>query len=285
MSKKIIIGTANFNEYYGLRKNIISKNQINDLCNYAFKKKIYHLDTSSAYKNSNKIIKKLNKKLIINTKVLPDKNWIKFDYCLKKITKLKENLGNKKIETLYLHDESLIYKNYFTKIYFNLIQLKGDGHFKKIGISIYNFDTINFFIKKFKFDVVQCPFNIFDQRLIRKNYYKILNKNKIEIHARSVFLQGLLLNSFNFKNKQFKKLQSKILNLKNYANLNNINVLDLCMSFVNSHKINKFVIGFNDLKNLKEVLNYKKTKMLNYNQFYLSEKKLIDPRYWNYEKN
>jgi len=285
MSKKIIIGTANFNKYYGISKNRITKNQINALCNYAYRKKIYYMDTSSEYRNSNKIIKKLNSKVIINTKILPDKNWVKFNYCLKKIIKLKKNLGNKKIMTIYLHDESLIYKNYFAKIYENLIQLKKNGHYKKIGISIYNFETINFFIEKYKFDVVQCPFNILDQRLVRQNYYKILRKKKIEIHVRSIFLQGLLLNDFNFKDRKFRKLQEKILFLKNYANLKNINVLDLCMSFINSHKINKFVIGFNDLKNFKEVLNYKKINMINFMQFYLPEKKLIDPRYWNYEKN
>ena len=284
MSKKIIIGTANFNKYYGIRKNKINKNQINALCNYAYRKKIYYMDTSSEYRNSNKIIKKLNSKVIINTKILPDKNWIKFNYCLKKIIKLKKNLGNKKIITIYLHDESLIYKNYFTKIYKNLIQLKKNGYYKKIGISIYNFETINFFIEKYKFDVIQCPFNIIDQRLVRQNYYKILKKKKIEIHVRSIFLQGLLLNDFNFKDRKFRKLQEKIVLLKDYANLKNINVLDLCMSFINFHKINKFVIGFNDLKNFKEVLNYKKVNIINFMQFYLPEKKLIDPRYWNYEK-
>ena len=170
MLKKIIIGTANFNKYYGISKNRISKNQINALCNYAYKKKIFYMDTSSEYKASNKIIKTLNRNFIINTKILPDKNWVRFDFCLKKIIKLKKNLGNKEIMTIYLHDESIIFKKYFTKVYKNLVQLKEMGFYKKFGISIYNFESISFFLKKYKFDVVQCPFNILDQRLIRYNY-------------------------------------------------------------------------------------------------------------------
>ena len=35
-------------------------------------------------------------------------------------------------------------------------------------------------------------------------------------------------------------------------------VIDLCMTFVTKYKINKFIIGFDNLKNLKDVLNFKK---------------------------
>ena len=98
-------------------------------------------------------------------------------------------------------------------------------------------------------------------------------------------MQGLLLNNHTLKSKKLKKLKEKILFIKNYANLRNIKLVDLCMSFVNSYKINKFVIGLNDLRNFKEVLNYKKIKKINFMQFILLEKKLIDPRFWNYEKN
>ena len=50
-------------------------------------------------------------------------------------------------------------------------------------------------IKKIKdIDIIQFPLNIFDNRVI-----KYLHTNKItnvELHARSIFLQGTLLNSY-----------------------------------------------------------------------------------------
>ena len=47
MSRKIIIGTANFGCPYGIRKKKISKKKVIDLCKFAYKKKVKYLDTST----------------------------------------------------------------------------------------------------------------------------------------------------------------------------------------------------------------------------------------------
>ena len=41
--------------------------------------------------------------------------------------------------------------------------------------------------------MIQCPYNIFDRRLVNQGGIKYMKRHKIEIHVRSVFLQGLLL--------------------------------------------------------------------------------------------
>ncbi|MEM5627314.1 hypothetical protein AAHB47_28660 [Bacillus wiedmannii] len=43
------------------------------------------------------------------------------------------------------------------------------------------------------FDMIQVPLNIFDQRLIYSGLLQKLKTKGIEIHARSPYLQGLLL--------------------------------------------------------------------------------------------
>ena len=113
MSNKIIIGTANFGSFYGIRKKKISKKKITTLCKFANKKNIKYLDTSTEYIESNKIIKNLNKKIIINTKILPNKNWANLNFCVKQFRKIKKDLGNKKLDTIYLHDEKIIFKKHF----------------------------------------------------------------------------------------------------------------------------------------------------------------------------
>ena len=202
------------------------------------------------------------------------------NYCLKQFEKIKDEIGNKKLNTIYLHDEKIIFKRYFKKIYYNLIYLRKKKHFNKLGISIYDFKTIDFFLKKFHFDTIQCPFNIFDQRLITKRYYQILKSKKIEIHVRSIFLQGLLLNKKTFELKNLIKLKKKINFLHKFGKLNNMKVIDLCMTFVTKYKINKFIIGFDNLKNLKDVLNFKKIYKIDFKKFSIEDEKLIDPRYW-----
>jgi hypothetical protein len=93
-----------------------------------------------------------------------------------------------------------------------------------------------------------------------------------------------LVNEKLLKYDVSKKLKNKINFLQEFAKLNNIKVLDLCLSFVTKYKVNKLVIGFDDLKNLKDVLNFKKKYNIGFKKFMLKEKNIIDPRYWKYEK-
>ena len=44
-------------------------------------------------------------------------------------------------------------------------------------------------------DVVQLPYSVYDQRMLANGTLKMLRSKNIQVHARSVFLQGLLLSS------------------------------------------------------------------------------------------
>tara|TARA_B100000963_G_scaffold362055_1_gene402823 strand:- start:9754 stop:10602 length:849 start_codon:yes stop_codon:yes gene_type:complete len=281
MIKKIIIGTSNFGTRYGIEKKIVSEKKAKELIKYAIKKKIFYLDTAKNYKTSNKFIQKMNNKLIVNSKILPNFRWTKLNVCINEINKIKKNINYKTIDTIYLHDEKIIRKKIFPKIYDNLLILKKRKFFKKLGISIYNFDTIDFFLNKYYFKVVQCPFNIFDQRLSKKNYIKKLRSKNIEIHVRSIFLQGLLNNRAINKINLSNKLKKNIIKLQNFADHKKVKVLDLCVTFVSKFKVDRFVVGFNNINNFKEVIKYKKIKSINFNKFSITNKKIIDPRYWN----
>jgi aryl-alcohol dehydrogenase-like predicted oxidoreductase len=71
--------------------------------------------------------------------------------------------------------------------------LKDDGTFRKIGISVYAADDPATLAARFKPDVIQLPFSLLDQRLLQSGTLARLAQMNVEIHARSLFLQGLLL--------------------------------------------------------------------------------------------
>jgi aryl-alcohol dehydrogenase-like predicted oxidoreductase len=79
------------------------------------------------------------------------------------------------------------------RIFAELRRLKDGGQAAKIGVSVYTAAQIDAILGQFDVDLVQLPVSVFDQRLIRSGHLKMLRANGVEVHARSVFLQGALL--------------------------------------------------------------------------------------------
>jgi aryl-alcohol dehydrogenase-like predicted oxidoreductase len=67
------------------------------------------------------------------------------------------------------------------------------GLVQKLGVSVYNAQEIDAILDLPGIDLVQVPINVLDQRLLASGHLDRLKAAGIEIHARSVFLQGLLL--------------------------------------------------------------------------------------------
>lgn len=79
------------------------------------------------------------------------------------------------------------------RIYRAMLSLKETGCVERIGVSVYTGNQIDRILENYDIDLIQVPFNVFDQRLINSGHLKRLKENNVEIHARSAFLQGLLL--------------------------------------------------------------------------------------------
>ena len=76
----------------------------------------------------------------------------------------------------------------------NLLQeLQSLNKAEKIGVSVYRPEQMERILESFPVDLVQLPFNLYDQRFARTGLLRQLAQAGVEIHARSAFLQGLLL--------------------------------------------------------------------------------------------
>lgn len=79
------------------------------------------------------------------------------------------------------------------KLWDAMCRLKGDGRVEKIGVSVYDSHQVDRLLKKLRPDLIQLPVNVLDQRLLKDGTLARLHDAGVEIHVRSVFLQGLLL--------------------------------------------------------------------------------------------
>ena len=243
---KIVLGTANFSSIYGINHKKVKEKELHKIISYCKRNKIHYLDTATVYKNYN-LLSKLNiSKFKIITK-LKDFSEIKKNNIEEEIINYIENLLKslkiKQIYGLLLHDIKPMYSKNADTIIRSLELLKKKKLVKKIGISCYKLKDINL-IKKYKFEIVQFPLNIFDQRLLNKKTFSLLNKKKIEVHARSIFLQGLLLQDFKKLPNYFNKWKNEILKYENFSKKSQKSKFELCVNFIKQQKlIDMMIVG------------------------------------------
>ena len=149
----------------------------------------------------------------------------------------------------------------------------------KIGFSTYTPKQIDFLLNNFDFDLVQLPFNVFDNRLIQGGQLKALKKKKIEIHARSIFLQGLLLD-FNNLSDYFLTWKNEFDIYQNVVKESGLSKLEYALNFVLSIKeIDKVLVGVNSKKELKEIVQSVKDKE-ELNAYSIDDINLLNPSLW-----
>ncbi len=280
-NKKLIIGSANFAKKYGTDVIKINQNEITKILNFAKKNKINKIDSAESYFNKKDIFKNIDKSFQITTKIIPDHKWISLDYCQKKLDEHFKLFNGNKIQSLLFHDYRILLNNKGLKIYKNLENLKKKNYFKNIGLSIYDTKPLEYLISNYNFDVVQCPFNILDKRILHSGWFDRLKVRGIEIHARSIFLQGLLVNEAVYKKKYFKRWKKNFSKWFQMLKSNNISPINYCLNDLFDHDFDKIIIGINNCDNLKEIVNFKRIKNKEkIKKFEIDDLKLIDPRNW-----
>ena len=157
-----------------------------------------------------------------------------------------------------------------------------NGNSKVIGISLYSPEQFYKTLDLFEPDIVQFPLNIFDQRFLDINFS--LFKKKIEFHARSIFLQGLLVNDIKKLPRFFFPIKKKLKKMHNFLNKIEVSMIEACIYFAIQQKnIDHFIIGVDNYKQLEsiiEIFKKKKKKRIDFSKFSINQNKFIDPRNW-----
>ncbi len=270
MPKNIVIGTAQFDQDYGISRR--KKNNLKDLIKYLshLKKKNYTLlDTAPSYGfaeyligEHNKTYKKKKFKIYSKIDRLP-----KIKDKKKLFEVLKYNLINSKkilggpIQILFIHNFSDFKKNNNFLIK-SLKKINKNNIFKEIGVSIYHPYEALYALRFKDIKHIQIPLNILDHRWSAKRFLEAIKKHKrVQFHARSVFLQGLLLNNNSwpawYKDKKATiKLIEKLRKKFNFENK-----IDLCLSYVQSFSwIKSIILGFESANQLNYFDKYYRKK-------------------------
>ena len=283
IEKKIILGTANFGARYGINNNAVDLKSAKKLIKLAEEKNINILDISEDYKEAKKILKRLDiKKFDIITKISTKdvENEETFNLFKKKISVTLKNLGKKIYSAILVRQPENFLKNKKYKKFVTL--LKDHGLVEKIGYSIYSPKCLKEIYQNWKPDIIQIPYNILDNRFEKGGWLNILTRDKVIIHARSIFLQGLLFKNSENLPKKFKQYENIWIKYEKWLKVNKISSLEACINFILADKrIHNIVVGVDDIAQLKQVLQIRKLNIKYSLNIKEVSEKILDPRLWN----
>ncbi len=284
---KIILGTVQFGLSYGINNKIGKPNpdSVFEILNLAYDSGVRLLDTAEVYGNAHELIGDFHrchpsKKFQVISKVPHnfDGNFdTKTDQYLKEldITELKALLFHsyesyKKNSSLFSWDSK------FADFMENV---------DSIGVSIYSNEQFSEVIEDDKVNIIQLPFNLFDNNNLRAHLIEKAKQKGKTIHTRSAFLQGLFF--MEEENQITRILQKELHLIKEIAKELDISVSALALSYCLQQKnIDNVLIGVESKAQFEQ--NISEVNMLipvNYldkiNSVFIENRDILNPSTWN----
>ena len=193
---RIGLGTVQFGIDYGVSNAAgkVPAPEVAAILATAHEAGIKVLDTAASYGTAEEVLGRALRpghRFDIVTKTLPLSHGLA---AVEKRARQSLNyLGCKPAEAILVHAARDLAGPDGPQLWSLLQRLRDEGLFKRIGISAYFADGPLELARRYRPDLMQIPLSLLDQRLKQDGELASLKELGIEIHVRSIFLQGLLL--------------------------------------------------------------------------------------------
>jgi aryl-alcohol dehydrogenase-like predicted oxidoreductase len=164
-----------------------------------------------------------------------------------------------------------------------LLELRARGLMQKIGVSVYTQPQIEYCMRHYSLDLYQVPLNFADQRLLRSGVLKDLARTGVEIHVRSVFLQGILLAPVNALPAYFAPWRDRLLQIHSVLQAAGVAPAAAALAFVEGRTPASYaIVGATSDFELRELLGYRvaAAAALPFDEFAIDDVRLLDPSGW-----
>ncbi len=250
------VGTVQFGMNYGIQNNgKPDLESVFSIIDEAIFNGVSCFDTAMAYGNAEQIlgqyIKKRNIKNDYIKIITKDKSQFSIQILIDNIKKSIEKLHINKLYGFLFHDSTVVYSKDSMEL---LNKIKANNYAEKVGVSVYLPDEA---LKALDYDIdiIQVPYNLFDSRLDKVNFFQKAKEKNIEIYARSSLLQGLALMDYD-------NLPSNVLFAKEYlmkfdelCKKYNIDKLNATVNYVSANEyIDYIVFGIDNINQLREYM-------------------------------
>lgn len=268
---KLSLGTVQFGLDYGIANSEGKPTQerVHSIIDYVYQSGVNSFDTAQAYGNSEEVLGEAledKKDIFIISKLKSELFENNLD---SNISRSLFNLKQNALFGLLLHDSRLLYRwnEQHTALVNRLIERKQIEYF---GVSIYTNEDFELAIANDKIQIIQIPFNLFDQRAMTQKWFeKAKEANKL-IFIRSIFLQGLFFMDSNALQGNLVEAQPYLEKLHQIKKRLDLSISELAMAYVDSvAKESILLFGCDTLEQAKENIS-------NYNQLPRLSQEILD---------
>lgn len=281
---KLALGTVQFGMDYGISNTNgqVSSEEVGKILTMARSHNIDMLDTGNVYGSAEQVIGQQVRDKYLDFNIVdkvPDLETLGLTIS----DALKQSLERLQMDKLYglmLHNAA----DLTDQTYKELCALKDQGLVDKIGISVYHPKPTFELEERYALDLVQLPMNLFDQRFFETGCLDWLKEKGVEIHARSIFLQGLLLMDFHQTPPYFHPYKPLFDKLNALCKQTGLSRLAASLTIAHQHNnIDRLVFGVCSVEQLEQVLQaYEEAAHSEFDSSELSchEEGLISPFLW-----
>ncbi len=283
---RIVLGGAQLGLPYGILNGgeTLSREEVARILDTAAGHGIDAIDTAIAYGQSESVIgetaqnrfKIISKLPPIPLDVSNVSQWVR--------TQVDASLSRLKctsLNALLLHRSQDLTDAHGAELYAAINSLKVEKIIQRFGVSIYTPDELNGIIGTFDIDVVQAPLNVFDRRIL--GVIDQLTALNIEVHVRSVFLQGVLIAKPENRPQRFQPWSEHFARFDEWVLSSGVSAMACCLGFaLQQSGIAKLVIGTTSPESLTEIMtSIPNMKLEVPADLQSSSEQLIDPRVWS----
>ena len=283
---RIVLGGAQLGLPYGILNGgeTLSREEVARILDTAVDHGIDSIDTAIAYGQSESIIGETSQnrfKIISKLPPLPVDISNVSEWVHSQVQGSLSRLKCTSLDALLLHRPQDLTGDQGAELYAAIGSLIAEKIIHRFGVSIYSPNDLEGIIGTFDIHVVQAPLNVFDRRIL--GVTDQLSALNIEVHARSVFLQGVLIANPKDRPRRFEPWSEHFALFDEWVRSSGVSAMACCMGFaLQQPGIAKLVIGTTSAKSLDEIMNSIPNSVLEVPAHLQSSvEQLIDPRVWN----
>lgn len=257
---RLALGTVQFGLPYGIanQDGQVARPAAKAMLQLAAAKGIDTIDTAIAYGNSEACLGEAGAqgfKLVTKLPAIPDACSDITAWINEQISASLDRLDMSSVYGLLLHRSEQLLGPDGQLIFQALQNLKETGLVQKIGVSIYTPNELEALIPKYRFDLVQAPFNLIDRRLSTSGWLKRLKQDGVEIHTRSAFLQGLLLMPRSAVPSKFAPWAELWDKWHNWLGCHPVTAVQACLAYpLSFSEVDRVVVGADSVSQLEQII-------------------------------